>query len=288
MTDVKRDRSIVRVPIAAVTVPNSRKNAKNKSAKLVQSIGSLGLKRPITVSRREKSNSYQLVCGEGRLDAFSQLGQAEIPAIITDLSTEDCILMSLVENIARRRHSPVELVSEIGRLAKHYRVPEIAKKLDLGQDFVRVIVYLLKNGERRLVSAVERGIVPPTLALEIAKAKSPAVQAALLETFAKERRTARQIALIRQLVEQRQRATKRAEVAADQLTPEALGRAYRQEMNRRQLIEQTAELAHGRLMFIIGALRTLLGERMFSSILRDQGMDRLPLPVLQRMSATSP
>lgn len=275
----------MRVPVVAVKVPNSRKNGKNRSAKLVRSIRNVGLKKPITVSHRGKSNSYELVCGEGRLDAYSQLRQAEIPAIVTDLSTEECILMSLVENIARRRHTPVELVSDIGRLAKHYRVPDIAAKLDLGQDFVKAIIYLLKHGENRLVSAVERGIVPPTLALEIARAKNPAVQGALLESYVKDRHTARQIILIRQLVEQRHRATKRAEVATDQMTPEALARTYRQEMNRRQLIEQTAKLAHGRLIFIIGSLKKLLGERMFASVLRDQGLDKLPLPILRRMSA---
>jgi ParB family chromosome partitioning protein len=102
--------------------------------------------------------------------------------------------MSLVENIARRRHSPVELVSEIDRLAKRYPTKEIAVKLDLGAEYVTAIVYLLKHGEERLVSAVERGVVPPTLALEIAKAKSPKLQGALLESYVSERHTAKQIA----------------------------------------------------------------------------------------------
>lgn len=283
---MKRERTILSVPLAAITVPNSRKSGRSRSTKLVRSVRNLGLKKPITVSRRKADASYELVCGEGRLDAFSVLRQAEIPAILTDLSSEDCILLSLVENIARRRHTPIELASEVGRLAKHYSASEIAAKLDVSKDFARGISYLLKHGERRLVSAVERGLVPPTLALEIAKAKTPAVQGALLEAYATEKHTARQIVLIRKLVEQRYRATKKAEAAGEGISPEALVRIYRQEMARRQIIERMAELAHGRLIFIVGALRSLLGERMFASMLREEGLDRLPLPILRRLSAS--
>jgi ParB family chromosome partitioning protein len=284
---MKRNREIALVPIAAVKVLNSRKSGKNRSTKLVRSIRELGLKKPITVSRRDKDNNFELVCGEGRLDAFANLGQSEIPAIVTDVSSEDCILIGLIENIARRRNTPIELVSEIGRLAKKYSVTEIARKLDLTQDFAKAAVYLLKHGEKRLVSAVERGIVPPKLAIEIARTKTPELQGVLLEAYAKEGHTARQIVLMRQLVEQRHRAGKRAELKSERISPEALARAYRQEMCRRQVIEQTAELAHGRLMFIIGALKSLFSERMFGSLLHDEGLDKLPLSLLRRLSAST-
>ena len=49
----------------------------------------------------------------GGLEAFVELGQAEIPAIIIEATEEDCYLMSLVENLARRKHSPLELIREI-------------------------------------------------------------------------------------------------------------------------------------------------------------------------------
>jgi ParB family chromosome partitioning protein len=38
--------------------------------------------------------SYDLVCGQGRLEAFVALGQTEIPAIIKDASREECFLMA--------------------------------------------------------------------------------------------------------------------------------------------------------------------------------------------------
>jgi hypothetical protein len=41
--------------------------------------------------------------------------------------------------------------------------PKIAAKLDLSAEYVTAIVYLLKHGEERLVSAVERAVIPPHL-----------------------------------------------------------------------------------------------------------------------------
>jgi ParB family transcriptional regulator, chromosome partitioning protein len=281
---MNRGRTVVPIPISEVRVLNSRERNLGRFNELVQSIGALGLKRPITVCKREGEGSYDLVCGERRLDAFSALGQADVPALLIKAAVEDCILMGLVENIARRRHSPMELLRDIGRLAKHYRTSEIASKLDLAPERVRAIVFLLKRGEERLLSAVERGIVPPTLAIEIAKAKSPKLQGALLEAHVGERHTTTQIAKMRKLVEQRQRSSVKNQTGEEKINSRDLVRAYRRETDREQLLRRKADLANARLTVLIGALKTLLSERMFASILRAEGLDQLPLPVLQRLS----
>ena len=281
---MKRGRTVVSVPISAVKVLNSRERNQGRFKELVQSVDALGLKRPITVCKREVGASYDLVCGERRLDAFTALGQSDIPALLVDAAVEDCILMSLVENFARRRHSPIELLREIGRLAKHYRVPEIASKLDLTPERVRAIIFLLKHGEERLISAVERGIIPPTLAVEIARAKSPRLQGALLEAHVNGQHTTKQIEKMRKLVEQRQRSAVKTETGEEKVNSSDLVRAYRLEADREQLLRRKADLAHARLSVLISALKTLLSERMFVTILRGEELDQLPLPVLQRLS----
>lgn len=281
---MKRSRKIVPVPISGIKVVNSRGRNRIRFKELVRSVATLGLKRPITVSKRKNTSLYELVCGERRMKAFTALGQTQIPALLVDVSTEDCILMSLIENIARRRHPPVELVTDIVRLSKHYRVTEIAAKIDVSEEFVRAVVYLLKHGEERLVNAVERGMVPPTLAVEIAKAKNPKVQGALLATYLSERHTSNQIRNIRKLVEQRYRTAVKS--SGGKIESSTLVRAYRQETERQQLLARKADFAHARLTFIINALKTLLNERMFVSLLREESLDKLPLPVLRGISST--
>ena len=104
------------MPIAAITVLNPRVRNKRIFNELVTSIAHLGLKKPITVAERSDGSGYDLVCGQGRLEAFMALGQTEIPAVVLEASQEDCFVMSLVENLARRQHSPIELMRQIGAL----------------------------------------------------------------------------------------------------------------------------------------------------------------------------
>ena len=117
---------IVMVPVHSVNVLNPRSRNRKVFNELVTSISHLGLKRPITVSRRAGTAVFDLVCGQGRLEAFIALGQKEIPAVILDVEEEDCFVMSLVENLARRQHSPLELVEEIGALKKRGVAPSSA------------------------------------------------------------------------------------------------------------------------------------------------------------------
>jgi ParB family chromosome partitioning protein len=94
------------IPVNQINVLNPRSRNKIVFQGIVSNISNIGLKKPITVARRSEpvdGKSYDLVCGQGRLEAFIALGQSEIPAIIKDASREECFLMSLVENVARRQ-----------------------------------------------------------------------------------------------------------------------------------------------------------------------------------------
>jgi ParB family chromosome partitioning protein len=93
------------IPIEQINVLNPRSRNKVIFQGIVSNISNIGLKKPITLARRAQpldGKIYDLACGEGRLDAFIALGQTEIPALIEDATREDCFLISLVENLARR------------------------------------------------------------------------------------------------------------------------------------------------------------------------------------------
>src|SRR5271167_1737700 len=87
----------------------------------------------ITVSRRKLANGaarYDLVCGEGRIEVFQALGQTRIPAIVLELSEEDCLVRSIVENVARPQHRGVDLMREVGAMRKRgYTDAQIAEKI---------------------------------------------------------------------------------------------------------------------------------------------------------------
>jgi ParB family chromosome partitioning protein len=282
---------ILSIPIESITILNPRSRNRRVFKELVDSIAQLGLKKPITVSVAD-SGRYNLVCGQGRLEAFAALGQTSIPAVVIQASREECYVMSLVENIARRQHTPLELMQEIGALKKRgYGYADIAEKTGFSQEYAYAICYLLEHGEERLVAAVERGVLPSSIAMEIARAKDADVQHALADAYEKGTLPGNQILAIRRIIEQRNAIGKsiHAVVSAPQkqarkVTADTLVRAYRKEAQRQTLLVKKASLAQSRLIFITTALRRLLEEDAFVALLKMEGLQSLPRPLAQRFS----
>ena len=96
---------IILVPVEEVHILNPRVRNQVIAEEIRRNIRAVGLKRPITVTLStdpKTGKKYDLVCGQGRLEAFMDAGEAEIPAIVIDADKENAHIMSLVENIARR------------------------------------------------------------------------------------------------------------------------------------------------------------------------------------------
>src|SRR5688572_8981689 len=100
-TDETRVRLI---PVTQIRVMNPRAREKKKFEEIVESIAKVGLKKPITVTATGTDQvgqpTFDLVCGQGRLEAFIALEQKEIPAFIREMTATEGMLASLVENIA--------------------------------------------------------------------------------------------------------------------------------------------------------------------------------------------
>ena len=161
--------TVTLIPIARVEILNSRERNMKIFEEIVENIKSIGLKKPITVTERpgdDGNPKYLLVCGEGRLNAFRILGETHIPALVVDVSDEDAFIMSLAENIARRGNRPLEILADIEILRKRgYDADTIIHKTGLSPKYVKDIVFLLDQGEERLIEGVQRGAIPLTTAL---------------------------------------------------------------------------------------------------------------------------
>jgi ParB family chromosome partitioning protein len=289
MTDPSSE--IRMIPVHAITVINPRSRNKRIFNELVTSIACLGLKKPITVSEQlGLPNGYDLVCGQGRLEAFIQLGQTEIPAIVINASEEDRHVMSLVENLARRRRSSLELMREIGVLSdRGYTTAEIAAKTGFTTDYIAAICYLLEHGENRLLIAVDRGVMPANIAIEIARAPESEVQRALAEAYEARTIPGNQILTIRRIIQQREQQGKgretgeRRPLGTGGATASGLIRAYQREVERQKLLLKKSELAKSRMAFIVNALDRLLKEQGFMALLHANEMRSIPRPLAERL-----
>ena len=148
------------IPLNRIEILNPRERNSRVFEQIVGNIQSIGLKKPIIVTPRPGNDGehYLLICGEGRFKAFKTLGHQEIPAMVMNVDDESAFIMSLTENIARRKFSPLELLVGIEQLRDQgYDKKDIAQKTGLSPEYVQGILYLLKNGEERLLMAVVAG-----------------------------------------------------------------------------------------------------------------------------------
>jgi ParB family transcriptional regulator, chromosome partitioning protein len=282
------------IPLNRIDVLNPRERNQRKFNLIVDNIGAVGLKKPVTVTPRpgdDGAERYALVCGEGRLKAFEQLGESVIPALVVTVSDEDAFVMSLAENIARRRHQPLELLRGITLLRdKGCSFKDIARKTGLHESYVRQILDLVDKGEERLLVAVERGKIPITVATLIVGAGNDdkAVQMAMQEAYESGELRGPQLMCAKRLVERRQFLGRSVARASPRKRPEvttsSLVRAYQKEVERQRLMVRKSSLVQQRLFFIFGALRRMFEDENFVNVLRLEGLDTLPKYLAERVS----
>jgi ParB family transcriptional regulator, chromosome partitioning protein len=284
------------IPIDRITVLNPRVRNKKIFREIISNIGELGLKKPITVTRRADENGprYDLVCGQGRLEAYQALGQQTIPALVVTADTEDCLVMSLVENLARRQHRAIDLLHDIEGLKKRgYSDAAIAQKTDLTVEYVKGVLRLLHKGEHRLLRAVEAGQMPVSIAVGIATASDAEMQTVLHQAYENKLLRGRKLIAAKRLIEQRRRRGKglrnnqkpNAKQRTRPLSSTALIRAYQDDVDRKRILIRKAETTRGKLIFMTEALRKLLADENFRTLLRAEGLDTVPSNLAARIEA---
>ncbi|MGD9471730.1 MAG: plasmid partitioning protein RepB C-terminal domain-containing protein [Novosphingobium sp.] len=291
MTMARPAQRVEMIPIDRITIVNPRLRSKKIFKGIVENIAEIGLKRPITVTSRQGADGplYDLVCGQGRLEAFRELGQAEVPALIVSADTEDCMVASLVENCARRQHQAVDLLQDIvGMRERGYSDNEIAEKTGLSANYVWSVGKLLARGERRLVAAVEAGYLPISVALEICEADDQGVQAALHKAYEEKLLRGRALIAARRLVEVRKRSGKAAKLnrlveKGSAATPEELVKAFQEDTERKRMMIRKTEATRNRLVFIVEALSQLSNDESFIALLEDEGLASMPNRLAERI-----
>ncbi len=287
---------IEEIPIEKIAVLNPRGRGRRQHREIIDSIEGVGLKRPITVSRRQQNGEfrYDLVCGEGRIEAYQALGQSMIPAIIVDLSQEDCLVRSIVENVARPQHRGIDLMREVGALKKRgYSDAQIAEKIGVTPSWVGMIISLLEKGEDKLIAAVDNGLMSLSLAVIIARSDDAGIQQALADAYADGKIRGKNIETVRRLLERRnRRGAARPHrfgrpSTGKRPTPDQLVQVFRREADRQRLIAKKADFVQSRLLFVVQALKELRRDRAFATLLRAEQLDTMPRALDARLAGAA-
>jgi ParB family chromosome partitioning protein len=282
------------IPIEQIRILNPRHRDAKKFQVVVQSIQNLGLKKPIQVSRRTLSEDggpgYDLVCGQGRMEAFRVLGHKEIPAIVVEISREDRLLRSLAENMARRNPSPIELLNEVERLKKlGCTNTEISRRLDVDGTTIAGLVALKRAGEERLLDAALAGRIRVGVAMDIAKTEGTEMQRELLKAY--ENKQLNQVALrtIRRIMDRRrligkQRGNGPRNPKTMRTSADSLVNAYRRESQKQRLMVKKARICEAKLMFVVTAFRKLMADDHFVTLLRAEELTTMPRVIWEQIS----
>ncbi len=278
--------AIALIPIEDIHILNPRVRNQIIAEEIRQNIRSVGLKRPITVAPRKDSKNgkkYDLVCGQGRIEAYVAAGETEIPAVIREVSEEDAHIMSLVENIARRNNSALELLQSIKYLkGQGYADDAIAAKTNLGKDYIRGIIRLLEEGEEYLVNAVEKGRIPLYQALKIAAEDDAAVQTALTEAYESGALTGKKLVVVQKIISRRKHYGKGLSAPPREkanLSAEDLIAAYENGAREKKRLLAQSNYIKDVLDYTAMALRQLLNDVHFTNQLKAVGMNEIPLHV---------
>jgi ParB family chromosome partitioning protein len=111
---------------------------------LAQSIMANGVIQPLVV--RPRGDRYQLVAGERRWRASKIAGLARVPVVVQDLSDDQLLEVTLIENIQREDLTPLEVAHAFERLVKDLGLSheEIAKRTGKDRSTITNTLRLLR------------------------------------------------------------------------------------------------------------------------------------------------
>jgi ParB family chromosome partitioning protein len=103
-------------------------------SELQESLKASGLLQPITVRRRPGKDGFELIAGERRLRAATNLGWKEMPAIIREMDDKTVLTLALIENLQRTDLNPIEEGEGYHRLSQEFGLTQQQIAETVGKD----------------------------------------------------------------------------------------------------------------------------------------------------------
>lgn len=147
--ELKKDNAVPDTLVKITMVePNREQPRKNFDEdalmELADSIKQFGLLQPILV--QDRKDYYEIIAGERRWRAAKLAGLKEVPVIIKNLSEQEIVEISLIENIQRENLNPIEEAQAFKRLLNefHLKQDEVAERVSKSRTAVTNSMRLLK------------------------------------------------------------------------------------------------------------------------------------------------
>ncbi|QZY95708.1 MULTISPECIES: ParB/RepB/Spo0J family partition protein [Pantoea] len=276
-----QDQNVHMVKISSIKVVIPRSRNKFRHAEITESIDASGLRKPITIRRIvDKKYDFALICGQGRLESLTALGEELVPAFILDIDENQAYIMSLVENMARvipragEQFQRIKEMTEQGLTNK-----EISNSTGLSLHWITSLTMLINKGENKLLSAVESGCIPISFAVEIARVDFEGGQELLIKAFDEGLIKHKDVGKIREILDSRDEGLKgfinnNFGVAKKKrkMTTDELQQLYQDNISQHKKIKNKAEYVEIKLLVASQIFKELTSNESFSKIVNDEGL----------------
>ena len=218
-----------------------------------------------------------------RLESLTALGEELTPAIVLDIDENKAYIMSLVENMARvvpragEQFQRIKEMTEQGLTNK-----EISNSTGLSLHWITSLTMLISKGENKLLSAVESGSIPISLAVEIARVDFEGGQEWLIKAFDKGLIKHKDVGKIREILDSRDEGLKGylnnnfgITKKKKKMTTDELKKIYQDNISQHRKIKNKAEYVEMNLLIANQIFKELVNDEEFLRILDEESLNEV-------------
>ncbi len=143
--EVQKAETFVKITKVEPNREQPRKNFNEDALEeLAESIKQFGMLQPLLV--QDKGDHFEIIAGERRWRAAKIAGLKEVPVIIKNLTSQEAVEISLIENIQREDLNPIEEAQAYKRLLTEFNLKqdEVAERVSKSRTAVTNSMRLLK------------------------------------------------------------------------------------------------------------------------------------------------
>ena len=183
---------------------------------LAESIKQFGILQPLLVQKKE--DYYEIIAGERRWRAAKMAGIKEVPVIIKDLTPQQIMEISLIENIQREDLNPIEEAHAYKRLLSEFQLKqdELAERVSKSRSAITNSMRLLKLCDKVQQMIIDEqltmGHVRPLIGIE-----DPEEQYLIAQKIFDERLTVRETEKLIKKLQQQKNQPEKAKTPEDNM-----------------------------------------------------------------------
>jgi ParB family chromosome partitioning protein len=274
-----RERRYEEIPLDKIKIINPRQRDKEQFDMNVESIDHVGLMKPIRVNDKflERTGMYELICGQGRLQAYQKLGRTTIIAQVVTCNRKEAYLESLIENLARTKPGSMEFAEELKRLHDEgLTFAQIAHIACKTERYIKDYIHLVEQGEERLIHGVEQGIFPITFATHVAASENGQIQHVLMDAFDEGLVTTKNFAQARKIITLRAKASKEKKKVTETYTVDQLKKDIVDVTQGKESYVREAKNKENRFFTLLHGINLLWRDAKLVKLLQEENLGQRP------------